>query len=147
MPSVRMRGKSAPVLTALYLLSLATMKKLIVFLSFLLLGSCSQGGLLEYEASMNFDLENVRPFLTELDAKFKFGLNINEMVAFAESVDVEDEKSLAVDISYEGQAFKMIFTVFMDDIEAPDLYFFLGQAELAEEIGGFMMEWAEARGM
>ena len=112
-----------------------------------MIGSCSQSASLEHEASMNFDMENVRPFITELDVKFKFGLDIDKMVAFTESVYVEDEKSVIVDITYKDQNAKMIFQVFMDDIEAPDLYFFLEQAELAEKIGDFMMEWAEARGM
>ena len=41
----------------------------------------------------------------------------------------------------------MEFRVFMDDIDAPDLYLFFESSNLAEQVGDFMIEWAEARGM
>lgn len=101
----------------------------------------------KFEASMNFDLKNVEPFLTDLDNKFKFGLNIKSLGEFARSVKVEDEESIEIKINYSGQTSLMEFNVFMDDIDAPDLYLFFESSDLADSVGDFMMEWAEARGM
>ncbi len=101
----------------------------------------------KHEASMNFDLENVHPFLTDLENKFKFGININNLNEFAKSVEVESEKSIETEITYSGQTSLMEFRVFMDDIDAPDLYLFFESVDLADSVGDFMMEWAEARGM
>lgn len=102
---------------------------------------------LEHEASMNFDLENVFSFLTDLENKFKFGLNAKNLNEFAKSVSVEAENSTQIEINNSGQTSQMEYRVFMDDIDAPDLYFFFNSSSLAEQVGDFMMEWAEARGM
>ena len=100
-----------------------------------------------HEASMNFDLENVRPFLTDLENKFKFGLNVKNLEEFAKSVQVENERTTETEINFSGQTSLMEFRVFMDDIDAPDLYLFFESSELANNVSDFMMEWAEARGM
>jgi hypothetical protein len=99
------------------------------------------------EASMNFDQENVVPFLTDLDANFGFGLDVNNLGKFSKSVPVEAEKSIVVDILNSGRKSKMEFRVFMDDIDAPDLYLFFDSSKLSESVGDFMMIWAESRGM
>ena len=103
----------------------------------------------KYEASMNFDLENVGSFLVELDTKFDLGFSseIDKMVKFSESMPVNEEESIFVEINPNGEKSTMEFHVFMDDIDAPDLYFFFEQAKLAKEVGDFMIEWAEVRGM
>ncbi len=99
------------------------------------------------EASMNFDLDNVVPFLSELDAKFELGINVKKLGEFSASVPLESEKSIVVDILDSGRKTKMEFRVFMDDIDAPDLFMFFDSKELSESVGNFMMSWAEARGM
>ena len=99
------------------------------------------------EASMNFDLENVVPFLTELDANLKLGLDAKELGEFSDSITVNTEKSIVIDILDAGRETKMEFQVFMDDIDAPDVYMFFDSKELSESVGDFMMSWAEARGM
>jgi hypothetical protein len=73
---------------------------------------------------MGFDLENVAPFLADLEAKYKFGIEVNNLAEFAASVSVEEEKSIIIKISDSGRNSKMEFRVFMDDVEAPDLYMF-----------------------
>ena len=99
------------------------------------------------EASMNFDLENVVPFLTELDANLKLGLDAKELGEFSASIPVNTEKSIVIDILDAGREAKMEFQIFMDDIDAPDVYMFFDSSELSESVGDFMMSWAEARGM
>lgn len=96
---------------------------------------------------MNFDLENVSPFLIDLENKYGFGLNVKALEEFAISVQVENEKTIEAEITYSGQTSLMEFSVFMDDIEAPDLRLFFESSELSGSVGEYMMEWAEARGM
>lgn len=123
------------------------MRKLVALVLSLFAGSGVHASNLTNEASMNFDLGNVVPFLTDLDAKFKFGLDVKELGIFSTAVPVEAEKSVVVDIFDSGRKSKMEFRVFMDDIDAPDLYMFFDSSKLSESVGNFMMNWAEARGM
>lgn len=102
---------------------------------------------LKNEASMNFDLENVVPFLAELNANFKLGLDVKMLGEFSASILANAGKSIVVDILDAGRETKMEFQVFMDDIDAPDVYMFFDSGELSESVGDFMMSWAEARGM
>lgn len=101
----------------------------------------------KHEASMNFDLEHVLPFLTGLDEQFKFGLDVARLSELAASVKVGNQRSLLTDINLPGKPGKMEFSVFMDDIDAPDVYLFFETSALARDVGDFMTVWAEARGM
>ncbi len=123
------------------------MRKILSLIIGLLACSNTNASALNNEASMNFDLENVVPFLIELDNKFKFGLDATKLGNFSSTVPIDTEKSIVVDISYSGRKTKMEFRTFMDDIDAPDIYLFFDSPELSESVGDFMMEWAEARGM
>ena len=127
------------------------MKKLFTIISGLIFFSSSISIAMgeKYEASMNLDSENVRPFLTELNAKFDlgFGLEINKMVRISESIEVNEEESIFIYITSDNAISIMEFHVFMSSIDAPDLYFFFEQAKLAYDVSDFMVEWAEARGM
>jgi len=122
------------------------MKKLLAIVAAFFSGS-NASAMAVHEASMNFDQESVRPFLKELDSKFAFSLDIEKMVGFSESIEVEKEDLMYVQIDTVDGNSRLEFRVFMDDIDAPDLYFFFEQAELAQRVGEFMMEWAEERGM
>lgn len=117
----------------------------------LILGLVSVSGVsaseLKNEASMNVDMENVAPFLTELNAKFELGLDVKKLRDFSASVPVETERSIVVDILDSGRKSKMEFRVFMDDVDAPDLYLFFDTKELCESVDEFMMSWTESRGM
>jgi len=100
-----------------------------------------------HEASMNFDLENILPFLTDLEKQFALGLNVNDLNNFTKSVSVENEKSTNVEITSSEHNSLMEYRVFMGDIDAPDLYLFFESLDLANSVNDFMLEWAEARGM
>ncbi len=123
------------------------MKKLVALILGLFVVSGASASELTNEASMNFDLENVVPFLTELNARFELGLDVKKLGELSASVPAESEKSILVDILDSGKIAKMEFRVYMDDIDAPDLYMFFNSKELSESVGDFMMSWAEARGM
>ncbi|MCH1921641.1 hypothetical protein L9G15_19720 [Shewanella sp. A3A] len=96
---------------------------------------------------MNFDQENVAPFLAELDAKFGFGLDVKKLEEFSVSVPIDMEKSVVVEISISGRKTTMEFRVFMDDVNSPDLYMFFDSEGTSKSVERFMLNWAEAKGM
>ncbi|GAB5407281.1 MAG: hypothetical protein Aurels2KO_55120 [Aureliella sp.] len=88
------------------------------------------------EASMNFDLENVQPFLARIAKHIESGFSDTEIKTVAEFVgntEVEDEHEMTLSVVADGQSTPLVIRVFMDDIDAPDLYFFTS-ADLASEI-------------
>ncbi|KLE34276.1 hypothetical protein [Aurantiacibacter luteus] len=86
------------------------------------------------EASMNFDLENVRPFLQRLHERRGIGLDVDALARFAEETEPEDEREMRRDFTYEGRTVPVRFSVFMDDIDAPDLYFYAPDKALIDAI-------------
>ena len=88
------------------------------------------------EASMNFDLENVQPFLARIAKHIESGFTDAEIKTVAEFVantDVEDEREMTLSVVADGQSTPLVIRAFMDDIDAPDLYFFTS-ADLAAKI-------------
>lgn len=104
-------------------------------------------GNLTHEASMSFDLEDVVPFLTELEGAYRFGLDIKKLGAFTASIPLDSEQAMVVDIVDAGRRTTLAYQVFMDDIDAPDLYLFFDSEELSESVGDFMLKRAERLGM
>jgi len=100
-----------------------------------------------HEASMGFDLEDVESFLEKLNVRFKLSLDVKTLLDFTCFMEVEDEQHMIVDIGKGAEKSKMEYRVFMDDVDAPDLYLFFESEELATQVGDFMLEWAETRGM
>ncbi|WP_271078327.1 hypothetical protein [Aurantiacibacter sp. MUD61] len=101
----------------------------------------------KYEASMNFDVEMVRDFLEQLEDELELGLEIDELCDFTENTEVEDERQRTYDIEFRGDDASMTYVVFMDDIDAPDIAFFVSDPELADEINQQMEAFAEKHGL
>jgi len=123
------------------------MKKIFALILSMFSASVASESNINNEASMGFDLENVAPFLIDLEAKFKFGIEVNTLSKFVASVPIEEEKSIVVEIFDSGRKTNMTFRVFMDDVDAPDLYMFFDSSSLSEAVGDFMLRWAEENGM
>jgi hypothetical protein len=88
------------------------------------------------EVSMNLDLEIVRPFLERIRPHIDSGFadsQIDELVGFIEATPVEHEREMRLEVADGGSPTPLVVRVFMDDIDAPDLYFFTS-AGLAEKI-------------
>src|ERR1700693_1036498 len=88
------------------------------------------------ESSMNFDLSNIRPFLYRVAGWIQSGFGepeISQVVRLAERMKHDDEQELTFNIRHQGQAAELRIRIFMDDIAAPDLYFFSPPA-LADKI-------------
>ena len=122
------------------------MKKVFALLASLLVGSA--GAITtHHEASMNFDLADVKPFLDQLNSNLNLGLDVNKLVAFTKGLSVDDEERIEVIVQFQGQKLDMIYQVYMDDIDAPDLYLFAETEALASARQSEMVSFAESRGM
>ena len=101
------------------------------------------------EASMNFDLENVQPFLVRIAQHIDTGFTDAEIKTVAEFVantEVEDERETNLSVVVGGQTTPLIIRAFMDDINAPDLYFFTS-ADLAAKIDSEYETFCEELGI
>jgi hypothetical protein len=87
------------------------------------------------ETSMNFDSREVAPFLTQLanNSRFAFPEDIARSIGTAVGdIPVEDTKRWKITADFDGQPILMEIEAFMDDVDAPDLYFFSTQAAISE---------------
>ena len=101
------------------------------------------------EASMNFDSENVRPFLERLKPLIESGFSDEEILQvqrMMEVLKIDDEKELEFPIRYRGRQTVLRVGIFMDDVNAPDVYFFT-DPELAKEIDKEMEKFADELGI
>ena len=88
------------------------------------------------EASGEFEIEQLQPFLERIAALVPFGFGdaeIAAVVALAQGMAVEDEETLDFSIRYAGADAALRITVFMDDLDSPGVYFF-APPPLAEQI-------------
>lgn len=102
-----------------------------------------------YEASTNFDAENVSPFLHQIARLFDSGFSdqeVAELARFALETKPEKERERRVSVTYHGRNVVLVFHVFMDDIDAPDIYFFSSDEDLAKVLQQQMESFSEGLG-
>ncbi len=100
------------------------------------------------EASMNFDLNGVKPFLEHLTVIFTSGFGKADAAALANSVAalrVDATLTRTYAVVYEGQRMTLRIKAEMDDIDAPDLSFFAPPA-LRARVDAELKEFARQRG-
>ena len=102
------------------------------------------------EASINFDMADVRPFLERVASlgviESGFGdPQIDKVVAWVQQMEVDAEEEMTFTIRYKGAEVPLIVHVFMDDEEAPDVYFFTAP-ELANAIQAEMRRYSDELG-
>lgn len=110
-----------------------SMKKIIALLAGVFAGSAG-ADTAHHEASTGFDLEQVRPFLAQLNTSLHLGLDVETLGAFTESIEIDQEKRLELSVEFNGQTSDLVYQVYMDDVDAPDLYFFSDDEELITAI-------------
>ena len=101
----------------------------------------------DHEASMNFDLVGLEPFLLQVATGLE-GLSredVTTLTAEVREMDVEEEREWVFDVRHEGTPAKLRVRVFMDDVDAPDLYLFT-RPELAAELQEKLIVFAEEQG-
>jgi hypothetical protein len=99
------------------------------------------------EASMNFDLSDVQPFLQRLTQKLQLLTmeDIDRLSREIAAVPVEEERRWQFDVMHEGKTVPLKIRAFMDDVEAPDIFFFTVPG-LADAIQAELISFAEDQG-
>jgi hypothetical protein len=123
------------------------MARILTILILLLLSSCTDQEQVMHEASMNFDLENVAPFLTRINIRYNLNLPVDELVKMTHQTKIESEQSRTIQVTFNGLQTQLEYRVFMDDIDAPDLYFFTPSKDLAEAIEDQLEAFADELGI
>ena len=100
-----------------------------------------------HEASMNFDLENVRPFLEQVESSLSLGLDVDKLATLTAATEVENVNGSAFEVRFQDTIVDVRFAAFMDDIDAPDLYFHVSSAALADAIDEEMRLFCEKHGL
>ena len=98
------------------------------------------------EASMNFDQENVGPFLDELSLFFTSDLDAAALTKKIELLQVGQTGNWEFTIALQDTASRLVVVAFKDDMDAPDLAFHTSP-EMAARIQGQLVSFAEARGL
>jgi len=100
------------------------------------------------EVSMNFDSHLVGPFLERVSGIVS-GLGTSEIAKVTrllDALEVEGEGELHFEVEHGGDAVPLRIEVFMDDTDAPDLYFFT-VPKLASDIDGLLKNFCEEHGI
>jgi hypothetical protein len=87
------------------------------------------------QTSMNFASDEVAPFLTQLanNPRLDFPADLaKEVRRNLACMAVEDTRRWRVTGAIDDQPIQMEIEAFMDDVDAPDLYFFSTQAAISE---------------
>jgi len=99
---------------------------------------------------MNLDLENVETFLKRISLLIDNGFS-DEQASTAyrltSSMALNEEQETEFNIVYQGNQEKLVYRVFMDDVESPDLYFFSSSELLPEAIANEYENMCEELGM
>jgi hypothetical protein len=89
-----------------------------------------------HEFSTNFDADLVRPFLERVQRLIESGFGAGEVEQVCQVVATlphDQERTLEFQVQHAGSVTPFRIQVFMDDIAAPDIYFFTS-AMLARQI-------------
>jgi hypothetical protein len=101
----------------------------------------------EVEASMNFDLVGVRPFLKRLSAVVE-GFGAAQVSSLADDIaklPIDSTLTRTYKVAFNGKPATLRIEVFMDDMNAPDIHFFSSQP-LAHRISVELRKIAEVQG-
>ena len=118
------------------------------FIPLVLLGSSSVAwGQQMHEASTSFDFEMVSPFLLRLNEKLGLDLDVERLVEFTANVSVEQERGLTLSAVFQGTDVEFEYRVYMDDIEAPDIYILSQSQDFADTVSAQIEAYFEEEGL
>lgn len=101
------------------------------------------------ESSMNFDMQNLQPFLLRVSHIVQAGFTESEIeiiMSSAKNMKVDQQNDFSFDITHNDKRAKLKISIFLDDIDAPDVYFY-SCPELARKINNEMIKFAEELGI
>jgi hypothetical protein len=99
--------------------------------------------------STSFDADTVRPFLERIGPFIESGFGPAQIDQVAQSLTAlapDQEQKFEFPIRYAGKDARLAVQIVMDDLQAPDLYFFSPPA-LTRQIASEMARFAKDRGM
>jgi hypothetical protein len=100
------------------------------------------------EASANFDIEDVKPFLARVVALIDSGFTTADARALAERIaqqPIDSEREYRYTVLADGAHTELHIVAFMDDVDAPDIAF-LTHAKLAAKIDAAMQQYFDEVG-
>ncbi len=92
------------------------------------------------ETSTNFDLDIIEPFLECISGHISLGFgkeDIKQTIEMITSLEVKGGGELEFKPVFQGQEMRLVISVYMDDYDSPDVFFFSSPA-LIELIEGVM---------
>lgn len=101
------------------------------------------------EFSSSFDSCDIEPILHLISQKITTGFSDVEIIKVIDStkmLKVDEEIDLDFEISYSKKLGKLNLKIVMDDVDAPDVYFFSDLSDLIDEIGKSVNEYMERQG-
>ena len=96
---------------------------------------------------MNFDLAGVKPFLARLTAVVQ-GFSSAHATQLADDIaklKIDSTLTRTYTVTFKGQSVTLRVEAFMDDVDAPDLFFFTAMP-LAHQIDLELKTFAESQG-
>jgi hypothetical protein len=99
------------------------------------------------EASMNFDLKDVQPFISRLNGKFALlsFQDTDHVAREIEALPVKQTGQWNFQVNYQSQAVPLRIQALKDDVDAVDIYFFTAPT-LAATIQTEMKAFAKENG-
>ena len=99
------------------------------------------------EASMNFDSADVRPFLERIARTLHVfsPADVDRLSQEITALPVDGEREWQFEVDHEGSKVPLRIRAAMDDVDAPDVYFFTVPA-LAESLQKELKAFADERG-
>lgn len=99
------------------------------------------------EVSMNFDLENVRPFLVRVRDVRGIGIDVDALHQHAAETPLDEERRIEVGATYDGRKVAVHYVVYMDDVDSPDIFFFCKDQALLDAIFAEWQDFTEELGI
>jgi hypothetical protein len=101
------------------------------------------------ETGMNLDLDDLEPFLFRVSSVFESGgfdsEKIRSIVRSVERQRIDSEREFFLKIFYSGICEPLRITVFMDDVDAPDVSFF-GSPDVIRRIEAEIRKFVDEQG-
>ncbi len=96
---------------------------------------------------MNFDLDGVAQFLEGLSPNQGIALDTSSLVAFTTDTPIEEDRCIEIGAKFRGEDERLTYCVFMDGIEAPDVYFYGSNGRMIAAISQEMSDYANRLGI
>ena len=92
---------------------------------------------------MNFDLENIEPFLIRCEANLRIGFDVDLLMYLVEATELDMRSDAQIDGRYNGERVSVMVHVYRDDPESYGLHFYTSNEALAQALNAEMLAFAD----